>query len=295
MNVYDIRDRQYIEAQDLLTLNFIRSSAIFAFRRHFRTGLRSHLFEVLKPEDLKKESNGIHVGEYHIFPRATPVKMLRLFRARFAKLEEALEEIARVKLIIRYLAPNHVAKSNEFLVSYRIGGIREILLCGLQEYIPGEILDPWAPLDDQAVAELLNRASSPHAGYNKVPMPDRIENTKNQVRSFVSKVKKMIAQAGHIPDLAGIGNLIITADGQLKLVDINNISPISLDKSIFRDDHGYPVCDKSIEALALLERKVLGNPLPAGDALYRIFLEPARMRAVLEMVRTFTLSPEKRM
>jgi len=221
--------------------------------------------------------------------------MLRLFRTRFRNLEEALEEIARVQLIIRYLAPDHVAKSNEFLATYQLGGTREILLCGLQEYIPGEILDPWAPLDDQALAEIVTRADPLFPDHHKISLAERIKNVTNQVRSFVANVKRMITKAAHIPDLAGIGNLILTANGQLKLVDINNISPVSPEKPIFKDEHGYPVCDKSFEALALLEKKILGNPTPEDDTFYKVFLEPKRMRVVSQLVRAFTLSPDKRM
>lgn len=295
LNGCDIRGMPFIEARDLLGLNFIKSPAPFVFRRHYRTGLRSHLFEVLQPGDVQKETGGIRIHEHLVFPRARPVKMLRLFRARFGNLEEALEEIERVQLIIRYLAPGHVAKSNEFLVTYQTVDGREILLCGLQEYVPGEILNPWAPLDHQALAEIVTRASSLFPDHYKIPLGERIENAASQVRSFVANTKRMIRQAAHIPDLAGIGNLILTADGQLKLVDINNISPVSPEKPIFKDEHGYPVCDKSIEALALLEKKILGNPSPEDDAFYRLFLKPARMRAVSEMVRAFTLSPDKRM
>ncbi len=221
--------------------------------------------------------------------------MLRLFRTRFRNLEEALEEIARVQLIIRYLAPDHVAKSNEFLATYQLGGTREILLCGLQEYIPGEILDPWAPLDDQALAEIVTRADPLFPDHHKISLAERIKNVTNQVRSFVANVKRMITKAAHIPDLAGIGNLILTANGQLKLVDINNISPVSPEKPIFKDEHGYPVCDKSFEALALLEKKILGNPTPEDDTFYKVFLEPKRMRVVSQLVRAFTISPDKRM
>lgn len=295
LNDCDIREKPFIEVRDLLALNFIKSSVPFVFRRHYRTGLRSHLFEVLQPGDVQKETEGIRIDGQFSFPRARPIKMLRLFRARFGNLEEALQEIERVQLIIRYLAPDHVAKSNEFLVTYNHEGVNDILLCGLQEYIAGEILDPWAPLDDQALAEILTRASPLFPDHHKIPVAERIQNVRNQVRFFVAHVKRMITEAAYIPDLAGIGNLILTANGQLKLVDINNISPVSPEKPIFKDEHGYPVCDKSIEALALLEREILGTPSAEDDAFYRIFLKPARMRAVSEMLRAFTLSPDKRM
>jgi hypothetical protein len=286
----DIRDRPHIEVEDVVTLNFIRHPSRYLFRRHYRTGLRSHLFEILDPGDVEIEARGIRMADYLSFPRARPLKMLRLFRARFGNLVEALEETARVKLIMSYLAPAHIARSDELLVSYRLGKSREILLCGLQEYVSGEILNPWGPLDDRALEEIMQRASPTPAGRKEADPPKRIENVRSQVRSFVGRVKKMIARAGYIPDLAGIGNLILTEDGRLKLVDINNVSPVTLDKSVYKDDHGYPVCDKSIEALALIEKKILGKPLPEKDEIYETFLQPLRMKAVAQMVRDFRLS-----
>ncbi|EFK09225.1 conserved domain protein [delta proteobacterium NaphS2] len=50
--------------------------------------------------------------------------------------------------------PEYMANSNEFLVDYRIHGQYETLLCGLQEYVEDEILDPWAPLDRHALWSL---------------------------------------------------------------------------------------------------------------------------------------------
>jgi hypothetical protein len=293
LTVKDIRDRPYLEVEDVVALNFIRHPSRYLFRRHYRTGLRSHLFEVLDPGDVAIEASGIRIGDHLSFPRASPLKMLRLFRARFMNLEEALQEIARVQLIMRHLSPAHVARSDELLVDYRLGKTREILLCGLQEYVGGEILNPWGPLDDRTLAEMMRRASPASAGPKTVHLPGLIENVKSQVQSFVTKVKKMIAQAGHIPDLAGIGNLILTADGRVKLVDINNVSPVLLDQTVYTDDHGYPVCDKSIEALVLLERKILGRPLSEKEEIYGTFLEPLRMKAVAQMVRNLRLPPEK--
>lgn len=290
MNEYDIREKQFLETRDLFALNFIRKRTPFIFRRHFRTGLRSHLFEVLDPRDVKRETQGIRVDDQILFPRARPVKMLRLFRARFENLQKALEEIGRVKLVIRYLAPDHAARSNEFLVTYRLRGGREILLCGLQEYVPGEILNPWAPLDAQALGEILTRSEPLFPGNRSISLAQRIKNVTGHVRSFVAGVRKMITQTAHIPDLAGIGNLILSSEGHLKLVDINNISPVSPEEPIFKDEHGYPVCDKSIEALALLEKKILGHPSPENDRFYEAFLRPARMQAVSEMVHAFTFS-----
>jgi len=95
----------------------------------------------------------------------------------------------------------------------------------------------------------------------------------------------LISKAGYVPDLAGSGNLILTPSGLIKLVDINNISKISSGSSIPLDDRGYPVCDKSVEALSMLEKNLVGRPLDPQDEIYKVFLAPARMEKVraLEM------------
>ncbi len=290
----DIRLKTVLQERDLLGLNFIRNSPPVVFRRHFRAGLRSHLFEVLQPEQVQREVRGIRIKGQLLFPRARPAKILRLFRTRFHDLQEALREIELVQLMIRFMVPGHVAQSQEFLVSYRHRGLHDILLCGLQEYIPGEILNPWGPLDDQVLANLLERAT--FSSFSQTPaesLNERIRRVREDVESFVGKVKLMISETNHIPDLAGIGNLILTPEGRLVLVDINNISPVSPGKQIYRDDHGYPVCDKSVEALALLERKLLNAPSPERDPLYEHFLDPDRMRLVSKMVRRFIRAPGK--
>ncbi len=283
----DIRDKPYIEAADVLALNFIRHPARYAFRRYYRTGLRSHILEVLNPEDLERERHGIKVGEDIHFPRAVSLKMLRIFRARFTDLPAALDEIGRVKLISKFLAPDHMARSNEFLVTYVREGRTDIILCGLQDYVEGEIIDPWGPLGDEILEELLTRMNHVETQDQAAMFSDRVNRAKKEMASFVEKIRKMIAEAHHVPDLAGVGNLLMTPKGQIRLVDINNLSPVSLDGAIFRDDRDYPVCDKSIEALSLLERKVLGRSASTEDPIYGIFLEPKRMKAVQDLVRTF--------
>ena len=95
----------------------------------------------------------------------------------------------------------------------------------------------------------------------------------------------MILQTNRVPDLAGVGNLILTRSGNIKLVDINNISRVSFDRTIPLDDRGYPVCDKSIEALSLLERKLTGRSLDGRDIIYNTFLDPERMKDVKEIVK----------
>ena len=68
--------------------------------------------------------------------------------------------------------------------------------------------------------------------------------------------------------------------GEIKLVDMNNISRVSFDSQIRLDDRGYPVCNKSIEALSLLERNLLGRCIDTGDPIYGHFLDPQRRKEV---------------
>ena len=65
-----------------------------------------------------------------------------------------------------------------------------------------------------------------------------------------------------------IGNILFTASATIHLVDINNISKISTSDNIPIDDKGYPACDKSIEALSLIEKGVLGHPVDMQEDLY---------------------------
>ena len=101
----------------------------------------------------------------------------------------------------------------------------------------------------------------------------------------------MISKAGYVPDLAGSGNLILTAPGLIKLVDINNVSRVSFDSSVPLDDRGYPVCDKSVEALSMLEKNLAGRPLDPDDEIYRVFLAPGRMEKVRVLEREFHTTP----
>ena len=97
----------------------------------------------------------------------------------------------------------------------------------------------------------------------------------------------MIDQTGYIPDLAGIGNLILTCTGDLKLVDINNIVEIKLDDTILLDDKGYPSCDVSIAVLSILEQNLLGRDIPMDDLLYRHFLSTERKDRVKAIEKEF--------
>ena len=55
---------------------------------------------------------------------------------------------------------------------------------------------------------------------------------------FRGRVKKMILEVGHDPDLAGVGNLLLTPRAELKLVDITNVSKVSFERAISVDDKG---------------------------------------------------------
>ena len=289
----DIRDKHALSPKDVLGLNFIRAPGKYAYRRHYRAGLRSHIMEVLDPLDLEKEIKGIITDGVKSFPRAKPLKMLRLFRTKFHSLQQAREELARVKAIESYLAPEHLALSNEFLVDYQRKGSFEILLCGLQEYVEGEILDPWRHLDNDHLGFLWSRLGEGADGVAGVEITLWMETVRSRTRAFVQKTKKMIREVGYIPDMAGVGNLLITPQGNLKIVDINNISSVYLDSEIRIDDREYPVCDKSVEALFRIEQQILGGKKPDEDPLYKVFLEPARVERVRSIEETFHASMKK--
>ena len=286
----DLRDKPQLNQKDILELNFIRNPGIYVFRRHYRTGLRSHIMEVLDPEAVENETRGIIVNGLKTYPRAEPIKMLRLFRAKFDTLKDAEEELTRVKIIQTYLAPDHIAKSDEFIVDYQGYGKQRLLLCGLQEYIKGEILDPWSNLDKNHLV-LLSR----YMGFEKAEDSDReidqwLHRIREKTENFIGKLRRVILETNHVPDLAGVGNLILTRSGAIKLVDINNISRVSFDAIINLDDRGYPVCDKSIEALTLLEQKFLGRSTHRDDLIYKTYLDPERMKDVKAVEERFHLS-----
>lgn len=280
----DIRDRPYLTHEDVLGLNFIKRPCPFVFRRHHRTGLRSHILQVLDPPDVAKERNGVIRDGVRWFPKAKPIKMLRLFRTKFDGLAHAEEEIRKVKIIGAFLGHPYYARSEEFLVHYRLHGSMDILLCGLQEVVEGEILDPWSPAEGDPLRPLLERLSPGPIhprGCRAQPL-----DAKAHVREFIERIKKMILQVGHAPDLAGVGNLLLTREGVLKLVDINNVCLVRFDSTILLDDRGYPVCDKSVEALYLLENKIFGVSR-GSSPIYTHFLDPGRMGEVRQIERRF--------
>jgi len=289
----DVRDKLYMNQEDVLKLNFIREPGAYIYRRHYRQGLRSHILEVLSKKDVENEKNGVIIDGAKWYPRAEPLKMLRIFRTRFKNLQEAEEEIARVKTIESYLGPENFAKSDEFLVDYELAGKRELILCGLQEFIQGAILDPWDRLDDSHLISILRRISFETFEEAESLGDSWVREVREKSETFIGKIKKMILEAEHVPDLAGIGNLLLTPSGEIKLVDINNISRVSFESSIRIDDIGYPVCDKSIESLSLLEQGLLQRPLQQDDIIYKTYLEPGRMEEVKALEKEFLRAMEQ--
>jgi hypothetical protein len=280
----DPRDKLSLTHEDVVAMNFVRAPGVYVYRRHFRAGLRSHIMQVLRPEDVERERTGVLGDGVRRFPKARPIKMLRIFRTRFKNLREAEEELARFKIVETYLAPLHMARSNEFLVDFAGKDKREPILCGLQEYVEGETINPWNRLDDEELASLRQRMSDMSGAASR-----GVWNATVRARAgeFVQRVKELISKAGYVPDLAGSGNLILTPSGLIKLVDINNISRISPGFSIPLDDRGYPVCDKSVEALSVLEKNLVGHPPDPEDAIYKVFLDPVRMEKVRALETQF--------
>lgn len=278
----DIREKAVIGHEDVVGLNFIRSSGRYTFRRHYKNGLRSHVMEVLSREAVSREAKGVLVDGVLRFPRAVPIKMLRIFRRKFRHIDEAFQETRRLRKVERYLSLRHLARSDEFLTDYRSPSGRDLLLCGLQEFVDGRELNPWMPPD----REILFRDAREDADRFFLHFQCRLAD-------FVERVKRMAREVALLPDLAGQGNLLVTPDGEVKLVDINNICRIRTGDDIPLDDKSYPVCDKSIEALALLEGMATGRDPDRSEPPYRRFLTPERMDRVRDLDRTFhrTLSP----
>ena len=285
--VADVRDLKNLNEKTVRLLNFIRPSGRYVYRRHYRQGLRSHILELLDSEDVRREKQGIVSNGIKWFPRAKPLKMLRVFRTRFADRRQADDELQRVQMIARYLGPDCYAKSDEFLVSYQIDETYDTLLCGLQEYVEGLPLEPWGFMNPDRLAENLIR---PGVGVQPSSQQDRaslIKTIRRNAIDFVARIRKMIAETGHIPDLAGDGNLLLTDNGRIKLVDINNISRVRFESTVGVDDKGYPVCDKSVEALSQLQLKMASQPIDPADRLYRVYLDPTRMSVVQAIEREF--------
>jgi hypothetical protein len=281
----DPRDKLRLSHDDILSLNFIRGAETFFFRRHFRSGLRSHIMEMLHPPDVERERKGVPANGLRSYPKAVPRKMLRIFKARFRDTHDAQEEIRRVKVVEKFLAPEYMALSSEFLVEFNSEGEKSVLLCGVQEYVEGEVLDPWSTLDRDHLLSLHERMA--HKAERLDGAEHWLQNMLEKTLEFVGRVRAMILDSHHVPDLAGVGNLILAPSGHIRLVDINNISSVAFGSSIPLDDRGYPVCDKSIEALSLLEQQILGKKIDPEDPIYSHFLAPERRQEVRSLEYKF--------
>lgn len=278
----DIRDRSILSGDEILNLNFINDSGPYIFRRYYRSGLRSLIFEVLLARDVEKETRGEIIDGLKMFPRAKPEKMFRILRNRFASKDEILTEIKKYTILLNHLGPDLIAASEEFMVDYSISGKQEIILCGLQEYVEGEILDPWRLSIKDPLKDIFTSLPETRMEY-----PVWFKKVRGNIERFVEKTRQMIDSSGYIPDLAGIGNLIVMKDAGFKLVDINNIVPLKPDGTILIDDKGYPSCDVSVDVLSILERDVLQTPLLPDDPLYRHFLTPERKKEVRRLETLF--------
>ncbi len=284
----DIRDKHILDHTDVIALSFVSASTPYVFRRHFRQGLRSHVMEVLNKADVVIENKGITSQGVRVFPTALPHSVFRIFRSRFNTLSDVWAEIERVKLVSNYLGPNFMAHSTEFIAEYGGPKGKDLLLCGFQDFIVGEAMDPWTVLDSKRfLPELFNTM---HARMGKMPLfrDAWVAGAREKAIVFVDKIKNMILSTGHIPDLAGVGNLILTTKGHLCLVDINNISQVCFDQSISLDEKGYPVCDKSVEALSLIEEKIIGRKANMDEKIYKLFLDSQRMQLAKEKVAKFS-------
>lgn len=280
--IKDIRDLAYLTEKEVLTLNFINDSSHYIFRKYYRSGLRSHILELLLAEDVLKETQGEVIDGIRLFPRAKPRKIFRILRNRFKHKEQVFQEIKKYHLLLQFLGPDYIAQSEEFIVDYTGTGKNQIVLCGLQEYVEGDILDPWGLSGKNFLLDLFTASDG-----NASQVSERVKKARKTIALFVKKNRQMIEETGYIPDLAGFGNLILTPEGNLKLVDINNIVPIKLDDSIPIDDKGYPSCDVSVEVLSLLEKELLQTDILVDDPLYQFFLSPQRKTKVKELEKQF--------
>ncbi len=269
----DIRDKEFIRHEDIIDLNFISNRRRYVFRRHYRQGLRSHIIEVLDPAHVEAESQGFMRNGIRWYPKAIPLKMLRIFRIRFLRIEEVFDETRKLRIVEQYLGSRFLAVSSEFIVDYVGPDKRDFILCGLQEFVKGRGLDPWQPFNE--------------IEKEKISVIERIQKN---AADFIDGIKRMVLEARYVPDLAGVRNILFTPSGGIKLVDINNISKITSESQIKIDDKGYPVCDKSIEALAQLEQNLLNRSINMREKIYTVFLEPERMKAVAEIESRFRQS-----
>jgi hypothetical protein len=280
-NKNDIRDQAHLSGSEVKKLNFIKDSKGLVFRKYYRSGLRSHIFEVLLEKDVIGETQGRLIDGIRMFPRARPIKMFRILRTKFDSKEAVFLEIERYNSLLKFIGSDLIALSEEFMADYRGEGENRIVLCGLQEYVEGQVLDPWRLFGDNSLMDFFRSMPKSISDEGDQHIESVVQKAEKNVASFVKRIRRMIDRTGYIPDLAGIGNLILTPQGGFKLVDINNIVEIRHSDKIALDDKGYPSCDVSIEVLYILEKDILQRDIFINkDPLYRFFLSPERKKAV---------------
>ena len=214
--------------------------------------------------------------------------MFRVFRAKFETFEEAWAEVERVKIVSEYLAPEFMAHSYECIVEYHGPHGSELMLCGFQEYIEGDIIDLWTILDAESLLPVIYKTMRDRGVAMPLSSAEWVADAREKGSQLIGRLKRMITHSGHIPDLAGVGNLIITPNGEICLVDINNISTVYSDSTIPLDEKGYPACDKSVEALSLIEQKIVGQPIDMEEKLYKQFLTSQRKNLAQEKAELFS-------
>ncbi|MBT3408936.1 hypothetical protein HN415_09755 [Candidatus Woesearchaeota archaeon] len=262
----NIRIKKFLDNSDIVNLNFINSDSPYVFRRHIYHGLRSHIFQMVKKTDVEYETKGKMIDGIKFFPNSKPVGLLRIYRAAFSSYNEIKKESNKIKLLEKYLSEENMAKSQEFVVNYKCNGNYEILLCGVQRYVDGNNIDPWSD------------------NYYDI--------SKEKGKIFILKIKNLIYNESLIPDLSGYRNILKDSDNNFVLVDINNVLKVNVNSEIHLDSTGYPSVDKSVEALSLLEEKIVGKK-NNFEFIYNYFLRKDRMNEVNSIEKLWKLNYEK--
>lgn len=276
----DIRDIQHATSDEVNDLNFLNLTDQYVLRRHTYQGLRSHVFQILKTDDVRKENEGVIRKGVKNYPKAAPVKILRIMRTKFNNLAAVTVEIKKYKLIERYFDAESYAKSQEIIVDYNHNGKNKVMLIGIQDYVEGFRLNPWSAYIGFQIVDFL-----------KISGIKNIDETMAQIlknmANFVHLLKRFILKTRHIPDLAGIGNIMLKRSGNIVLVDINNISEVSFSDPIYVDNFGYPIVDRSIEAIFCLDKFCTPNEYDKNNFLYRKFLSDSRRKKVDAIEKEF--------
>lgn len=276
----DIRDIKHATSEEVNGLNFLNLTDQYVLRRHIYQGLRSHVFQILKTDDVRKENEGVVKEGEKKYPQATPIKILRIMRKKFQRLDDVKAEISKYKLIEKYFDHDSYAQSQEIVVDYIHNGENKVMLIGIQEYVAGFRLNPWSANIGFHITDFLKIS-----GINNID--ETVSQIKKNIANFVQLLKSFILKTRYIPDLAGIGNIILKSDGNIVLVDINNISKVSFSDPIYVDDFGYPIVDRSIEAISCLDKFSLPDEYNRDCFLYNKFLSNHRCKKVNAIEKEF--------